>query len=89
MAKHKYEPAVDLPVEDPADIPFDATSYVDETEVEHNAAPLRKRTIQVLRHYQGRRTNEQVIRPGAYYDDDPELHGLADYLLENGYARLG
>lgn len=79
MAKNRYEP-----VEDPAEVPIEDTA---EVEVERALPP--KRTIRVLRHYQGRRTNEQVIRPGSYYDDDPELHGLADFLLEIGLAVLG
>jgi hypothetical protein len=86
MAKNRYEP-VEQPVEDAAEVvPYET---VDASAVDSEPAAKPKRTILVLRHYQGRRSNEQVIFPKAYYDDDPELYGLADYLLENGYARLG
>lgn len=42
--------------------------------------------IQLLRNYGGRRTNEARIPPGVYYENDPLLCGLADYLVENGHA---
>lgn len=44
--------------------------------------------IQLLRSYRGHLTNEQLIQPGTYDDNDPLLMGLADYLIQNGHATI-
>jgi hypothetical protein len=38
--------------------------------------------IRLLEYYSGRLTNERLIAPGDYEDDDPALFGLRDRLLE-------
>jgi hypothetical protein len=42
--------------------------------------------IEVKQNYGGRLTKEQRIAPGIYTDDDPALFGIADYLVNSGYA---
>jgi hypothetical protein len=42
--------------------------------------------ILVKRNYGGRPTRERRILPGEYDSNDPALFGVADYLLENGFA---
>lgn len=42
--------------------------------------------IEVLQFFRGRRTNEHVIAPGEYEDNDGRLFGCADYLLQHGFA---
>lgn len=42
--------------------------------------------IQLNHNYRGLYTDNQWIVEGVYEDDDPGLHGLADYLIENGHA---
>ena len=42
--------------------------------------------IQVKRSFSGRLTAERWIAAGAYDVDDPALFGLAQYLVENGFA---
>lgn len=44
------------------------------------------RRIQVTRAYQGHQSSENPIYAGVYFEDDPQLHGLAIYLVENQYA---
>jgi hypothetical protein len=44
------------------------------------------RRLRVSRIYQGTKTSENAIIPGIYYEDDPFLFGLAEYLVNNAYA---
>ncbi len=44
------------------------------------------RRLRINRQYIGYRSNERAIIPGLYYEDDPFLFGLADYLVANQYA---
>lgn len=48
-------------------------------------APIVRR-IRVERGYAGYRTGEQSILPGTYYEDDPALFSLAEYLVANQYG---
>lgn len=43
-------------------------------------------SIQLLKDYAGRRTNEQRVWPGFYDEEDPTIMGLAAYLVETGHA---
>lgn len=42
--------------------------------------------IRVLNYYQGKASKERPILAGTYAHDDPKLWGIADYLLEMGFA---
>lgn len=44
--------------------------------------------IYVNHDYRGARTGLQIIPKGEYDADDPQLYGLAQYLVENGHARV-
>lgn len=44
--------------------------------------------IQLLQHYRGRLTRNQVILSGIYELDDERLFGVGQYLLDNGFAVL-
>lgn len=85
MAK-KQQRAIPEPTiaPDPVDVPVEQP----EPETPQHAPDETLFRVQVLRLYQGRRTNEQPIQPGLYESDDPALYGLADYLVENGHAIL-
>ena len=43
--------------------------------------------IEVFNNYGGKPSNGERIEPGFYYEDDPALFGLSDYLVTNGHAR--
>jgi hypothetical protein len=45
--------------------------------------PAKPRVIRVLVNYGGAPTRERRIFPGDYYEDDPAIFGLADYLTEH------
>ena len=42
--------------------------------------------IQVTRAYQGFQSGGEQIYPGVYFDSDPELYGMAKWLVDNNYA---
>lgn len=44
--------------------------------------------IQLTSNYRGRPTNEKIIPPGVYAENDSRLFGLADYLVQNGHATV-
>ena len=44
------------------------------------------RRLSVTRTFQGAASGENPVTPGTYYEIDPELHGLAEWLVANGYA---
>jgi len=44
------------------------------------------RRIRVNRAYAGFRTSEQAILPGLYYEDDPSLFSLAEWLVKEQYG---
>lgn len=44
--------------------------------------------IQVLHDYRGQKTGQELIRKGEYDAVDPRVYGIADYLVNNGHARV-
>lgn len=42
--------------------------------------------IRMLDNFRGRLTNENLIPPGEYDADDPFLYGIAEYLVNEGWA---
>jgi hypothetical protein len=42
--------------------------------------------VQVTRCFCGVLTNERIIYPAVYFENDPLLMGLAEYLVEGQYA---
>jgi hypothetical protein len=69
---------VDIPFEEPADIPANLPLSV--------SKPVAVKQIHVLYGYRGERTREQFIEPGVYFAESEQLFGLAEYLVENGHA---
>lgn len=44
--------------------------------------------ILLLHDYRGNRTGGELIKRGEYASDDPRVFGLAQYLVDNGHARV-
>lgn len=44
--------------------------------------------ILLLHDYRGNRTGGELVKRGEYASDDPRIFGLAQYLVDNGHARV-
>ncbi len=44
--------------------------------------------ILLLHDYRGNKTGGELVKRGEYDSDDPRVYGLAQYLVDNGHARV-